>query len=126
MLRLLALISVEAGDHREAGVLLDEAGAPDFPVVEPGTRGTVLETQLRAALTTGDVTAAAAAAAQERHAERSGLAADVARAARARSRLLLARDRADEAAANAAASWAAAAAAAGAPTGGGPRPGDRG
>jgi ATP/maltotriose-dependent transcriptional regulator MalT len=91
LLRQLARVRVELGDHEGARSLLASAGGPDFAVVEPGTRGTVLETVVRAELAAGNVGGATGAAKRaEAFAAKTGLSLDRCRQARCRAHLLLA------------------------------------
>lgn len=91
LLRHLALIRLEEGDHAAAKALLVAGGAPDFAVVEPGTRCAVLETNLRVELAAGNRKAAMRAGERiEAIAERSELALDRCRSARCRARLHMA------------------------------------
>jgi DNA-binding NarL/FixJ family response regulator len=91
LVRQLAAIRLDAGRAAEARVLLEGTGAPDFPIVEPGTRAAVHETHARVALHCGDLAGADAAARRaEEAAGSSTLVLDGVRAARARALVELA------------------------------------
>jgi DNA-binding NarL/FixJ family response regulator len=98
-----ALLELEGGDPAGCRRRLLAAGAPDFPVVEPGTRALLYEALARAEIAAGDLAAAAGWVDRAHALAASGeLAISAAAALRAQARLLLAQGRPDEAAAAAA------------------------
>jgi ATP/maltotriose-dependent transcriptional regulator MalT len=101
--QFLALLELEAGQPARARQHLAASGAPDFPVVEPGTRCAVYEAHARVALADGHLPEAQRcsdlATATARH---SGLRTPAAIAHRLHARILLATSQPADAAVDAA------------------------
>jgi ATP/maltotriose-dependent transcriptional regulator MalT len=101
--QFLALLELEADQPARARQHLAESGAPDFPVVEPGTRCAVYEAHARVALADGHLPEAQRcsylATATARH---SGLRTPAAIAHRLHARILLATSHPADAAVDAA------------------------
>jgi ATP/maltotriose-dependent transcriptional regulator MalT len=100
---LRALIDLDRGDPAACRERLLAAGAPDFPVTEPGTRAALYEALTRAEVAGGDLAAAAGWVDRAHRVAAGGeLAISASLAAQAQARVLLAGGRPDEAAAVAA------------------------